>query len=122
MLECVHETRFFALGDFGDLHRGTMRPIVIVRLTWALSLLLLFEQLVCGWLGHQWSRSERIYTAALGAAGYFSLVHLVMLSLLFLFQSEQKASRGRGAVPSAQGLFCLAVFSFCLWKGPFYNS
>jgi hypothetical protein len=22
MLECVHETRFFALGDVGDLHGG----------------------------------------------------------------------------------------------------
>jgi hypothetical protein len=91
VFECVHETRFFALGD---LHRGIMRPVVVVHSAWAPSLLLLFGQLVCGWLGRQWSWPERIYTAALGAAGYFSLVYLVMLSVLCLFQSEQKVSKG----------------------------
>jgi hypothetical protein len=47
-----------------------------------------------------------------------------MLSVLFLVQSEQKASWGprRYLMPLAHGLFHWAVFSFYLWKGRIYNS
>jgi hypothetical protein len=79
---------------------------------------------VYGRLGHLWSWPEWIYRAALGAAAYFRLVHSAMLSVLFLVQSEQKASWGprRYLMPLAHGLFHWAVFSFYLWKGRIYNS